>query len=81
MLPAACVISMHYFVPTYCWLGYDTKVLLPARSLPEPVTACFDNSEENKLSPVINSVIRIFFPSRHTPPTVQGKIRYMVRIE
>jgi hypothetical protein len=61
MLPAACVISMHYFVRTHCGLGCDTEVLLPARSLPEPVTARFDNSEENKLTPVINSVIRIFF--------------------
>jgi hypothetical protein len=81
VLPGVCVISMHHFVLTYSGLGFDANVQLPTRPVPEPVTACFDNRGENKLAPVITSVIHIFiFPSRHAQLTMQGKIRYMVRL-
>jgi hypothetical protein len=72
------VIRLHYFLRTYCGLGCDTKV----QPIPETVTACLDNRQENKLSSVITSVMDIFlFPSRHRQLNNTGKIRYLVRLE
>jgi len=53
------VISMYYFLLTYCGLGCDTKVQPPTRPIPEPVIACLDNRKENKLASVITSVMPV----------------------
>ena len=59
------VISLHFFLLTYCGLGCDTKVQPPTRPVPEPVTPCLDNRQENKLASVINSVIDTGCPRRN----------------